>query len=100
VESAIPRQADLALADAGLVTVTGIPSEVPAGMPEGASGTVAGSEGLVEKPFDFVEQMPDFSDGGQAGMLKFISKHLRYPNHALAQAGGHCHCLFRGERNW
>jgi protein TonB len=84
VESEIPSQVDFTTADPGLVTAAGIPSEGIAGTPEATIGTGAGSEALAEKPFDFVEQMPDYADGGQAGMLKFISKHLRYPNRAVA----------------
>lgn len=41
---------------------------------------------IVTQPFVFVEKMPEFPEGGQAGMYKFISKHLRYP--AVAQSRG------------
>ena len=84
VEADIPSQADFTLADPGLVTAAGIPSAGTAGAPEAVGGTGAGTEELPDKPFDFVEQMPAYADGGQAGMLKYISKHLRYPNRAMA----------------
>ncbi len=34
-----------------------------------------------EKPFDFVEQMPEFPDG-QAAMFKFIQENIKYPEMA------------------
>ena len=35
------------------------------------------------KVFDFVEQPPVFSQGGDAGLLRWINEHLRYPSVAL-----------------
>ncbi len=35
------------------------------------------------KVFDFVEQPPVFSQGGDAGLLRWINDHLRYPSVAL-----------------
>ncbi|MBK9271462.1 MAG: energy transducer TonB [Saprospiraceae bacterium] len=35
-------------------------------------------EPAPEKPFDFVEQMPEFPDG-QAAMMKFIQSNMKYP---------------------
>lgn len=84
VEADIPSQTDFTLADPGLVTAAGIPSAGTAGTPEAVAGTRTGTAELPDKPFDFVEQMPAYADGGQAGMLKYISKHLRYPNRAMA----------------
>jgi periplasmic protein TonB len=85
-EADIPKQSDFAAADPGPVTAAGTPSEGTIGTPEASAGTGTGVAGATEevKPFDFVEQMPDYLDGGQAGMLKFIGKHLRYPSRAMA----------------
>jgi periplasmic protein TonB len=85
VAADIPSQADFTAADPGLATVAGTPSEGTAGTPDAAAGDGAGAGETValDKPFDFVEQMPEFADGGQAGLLKFIGKHLRYPGRAV-----------------
>lgn len=32
--------------------------------------------------FEVVEQMPEFPDGGMAGMMKYLSSHIRYPEAA------------------
>jgi protein TonB len=83
-EADIPKQADFAVADPGLVTAAGIPADGTIGAPIADSGTGSEVAAAPETAFVFVEQMPDYADGGQAGMLKFISKHLRYPNRAAA----------------
>lgn len=36
--------------------------------------------------FQVVEEMPEYPDGGQAGLLAFLSKNIRYP--AIAQENG------------
>jgi protein TonB len=73
---------------AGPITIDGTgddlpPIEVVDGMGEGTEAPVE----AVAEPEEFlvVEEMPEFP-GGQAAMLKFIGKHLRYP--ASAQAKG------------
>ena len=36
----------------------------------------------VGQIFEVVEQMPEFPDGGMAGMMKYLSSHIRYPEAA------------------
>jgi periplasmic protein TonB len=85
----MPDQAAFTEADPGLVTAAGTPSDgsIPLSVPGEGQGTSLGDGAAagIEQPFDFVEQMPDYADGGQAGMLRFISKHLRYPNRAQSE---------------
>ena len=83
VAAEIPSQTDFAQADPGLATTTGIASAGSIGEATAPAGDGAGEE--IQKPFDFVEQMPEYADGGQAAMLKFISKHLHYPHRAVAE---------------
>lgn len=85
VTEEIPSQKDFTVTDPGLVMAAGIASEGIAGLPDAATGNGSGTgeAAVTEKPFDFVEQMPEYADGGQAGLLKFISKHLRYPGRAV-----------------
>jgi len=73
---------------AGPLTIDGTgddlpPLEIADGTGEGAGAPME----AVAEPTEFiaVEEMPEFP-GGQAAMLKFIGKHLRYP--ASAQAKG------------
>ncbi len=74
---------------AGPLTVEGTGDELP--LIDIADGTGEGTGAPVEaaapptEVFLVVEEMPEFP-GGQAAMLKFIGKHLRYP--ASAQAKG------------
>jgi protein TonB len=84
VTAEIPNQADFKAADPGLVTAAGIPSDGTLGTPVEAGGTGDAVEESVDAPFVAVEQMPVYADGDHAGMMKFISKHLRYPNRAVA----------------
>ncbi len=75
-------------ANAGPLTVEGLGDDLPP--IEIADGTGEGTGAPVEvaaPPTEFlvVEEMPEFP-GGQAAMLKYIGKHLRYP--ASAQAKG------------
>ncbi len=78
----------LKTAIAGPLTIDGEGDELPP--IEIADGTGEGTGAPVEvaaPPTEFlvVEEMPEFP-GGQAAMLKYIGKHLRYP--ASAQAKG------------
>lgn len=72
---------------AGPMTIEGTgddipPLEVSDGTGEGTSAPV---EAVVSpEEFIVVEEMPEFP-GGQAAMLKFIGKHLRYPSSAQAK---------------
>jgi protein TonB len=36
-----------------------------------------------EEVFVFVEEMPEYKDGGQKGFLDFISKNINYPDYAI-----------------
>ena len=46
---------------------------------------LTGSEIQEENVFDFVEQPPVFSQGGDAGILRWINNHRRYPEVSLQQ---------------
>jgi periplasmic protein TonB len=84
VKVEMPSQAAFAEADPGLVTAAGVPSEGTAGTPQ-ASGTGTGTgegTGAATEVFISVEQMPEYVEGGEAGMMKFISRNLRYPRGA------------------
>ncbi len=77
----------LQTAISGPLTVDGIEVDVPPvdvgiGTGEGAGAPVE----VAAPPTEFivVEEMPEFP-GGQAAMLKFIGKHLRYPSSAQAK---------------
>jgi protein TonB len=77
----------LQTAVSGPLTVDGIEVDVPP--VDVAVGTGEGTGAPVEAvapPTEFlvVEEMPEFP-GGQAAMLKFIGKHLRYPSSAQAK---------------
>ncbi|WP_161596808.1 energy transducer TonB [Chitinophaga vietnamensis] len=62
----------------------GVPPEMLAGK---GSGVVAAPPGKTESetPLTFVEIMPEFP-GGEAAMMKFLSKNIRYP-HAATENG-------------
>ncbi len=62
--------------DAEEPVVVGV--EVPGDAPEVA---VVGMEQETEKVFDVVEQMPCFP-GGEAELMQFLSKNIKYPNEA------------------
>jgi protein TonB len=72
---------------AGPLTIDGEGEDLP--LIDIADGTGEGTGAPVEvagPPAEFlvVEEMPEFP-GGQAAMLKFIGKHLRYPSSAQAK---------------
>jgi protein TonB len=56
---------------------------------EGGDGekTGAATEPASSAPFVAVEKMPEFT-GGQAALLRYLQKHLRYPGSALAAGVG------------
>ncbi len=72
----------------GPLTIDGTGDDLP--LIDIADGTGEGAGPLVEAAapptavFLVVEEMPEFP-GGQAAMLKFIGKHLRYPSSAQAK---------------
>ena len=73
----------------GLVA-TGDPNAVDATGPAGTiSGPAEGADAVVAptEPFIVVEKMPEFA-GGQAALLRYLQKHLRYPSSALAAGVG------------
>ncbi|MBD0256792.1 MAG: energy transducer TonB [Cytophagales bacterium] len=73
---------------AGPLTIDGIGDEIPViDITEGTGEGTGAPVEAVAPPTEFlvVEEMPEFP-GGQAAMLKYIGKHLRYP--ASAQAKG------------
>ncbi len=83
-----PTVDDLQNAIAGPLTIDGTGDDLP--LIDIADGTGGGAGALVEaaappaEVFLVVEEMPEFP-GGQAAMLKFIGKHLRYPSSAQAK---------------
>jgi protein TonB len=69
---------------------TGDPSAVATTGPTGpATGPAEGTETApaTNEPFIAVEKMPEFT-GGQAALLRYLQKHLRYPGSALAAGVG------------
>ena len=85
VTSTIPAQSDFTQAIPGLENGVGElnTDDAPA---EVSSKSDNGAEELpITEPFHFVEIMPEYAQGGQAGMLKFIYKHLRFPTVAQEQ---------------
>lgn len=77
---------------AGPVTLEGTGTDLPPAEAvfTGESGTGLSSEVTAEpenKIFIAVEQMPEFP-GGQAAMMRFISKHLHYPRSAADKGIG------------
>jgi len=72
------------------LTATGDPNAVAATEPGGgASGPAEGpaTAPATNEPFIVVEKMPEFA-GGQAALLRYLQKHLRYPGSALAAGVG------------
>jgi protein TonB len=71
-------------------TAVGDPSAVATTGPAGpASGPAdaSGNTTNTNEPFIAVEKMPEFA-GGQAALLRYLQKHLRYPGSALAAGVG------------
>jgi protein TonB len=69
---------------------TGDPSAVATtGLTGPASGPAEATETApaTNEPFIAVEKMPEFA-GGQAALLRYLQKHLRYPSSALAAGVG------------
>ncbi len=55
---------------------------------DGGDGTKSGpATSVSSEPFIAVEKMPEFA-GGQAALLRYLQKHLRYPGAALAAGVG------------
>ena len=65
---------------AGPGVTTGPPTGPVTGPPTG--GESAGTESESSAPFVYVEKMPEFA-GGQAALLRYLSKNLHYPPAAL-----------------
>ena len=83
-EEEIPDVEVLEEVDAGVKTVEGDPNApLDLGEIDGTSDVVA--EVVEEKPYTYVEQMPEFP-GGETEMLKYLAKNIRYP--AAAQRAG------------
>lgn len=83
VKENIPEQGSFTAADPGLTTTEGTPGGT--NLPAENLGNGSGTE-IVEtttEPFIWVENMPEYEDGGTAGMNKFISRNLKYPPSAL-----------------
>jgi len=85
VTTTIPNQNSFDQADLGLEDGVGEPvvGVIPAEIT--GSGGTGEIELAVTETFNFVEIMPEYEQGGQAGMLKFIYKHLRFPRMAQEQ---------------
>lgn len=90
VTAEMPSQSAFENADPGLVSSAGLPADGTAGEPQATgngTGTGEGTGvGVATEPFISVEQMPEYLQGGEAGMMKFISRNLNYPR--LASENG------------
>ena len=83
-EEKVPDQSELEEADIGTKTVEGVKgAPLDLGDIDGTSDVVA--EVVEEKPYTYVEQMPEFP-GGEGEMMKYLGKNIRYP--AAAQRAG------------
>lgn len=60
---------------------------LPATTGEGGTEEVTSTAPTSSEPFVAVEKMPEFA-GGQAALLRYLQKHLRYPGSALAAGVG------------
>jgi protein TonB len=72
------------------LTTSGDPSAVATTGPTGpAGGPAEGTDTApaTNEPFIVVEKMPEFA-GGQAALLRYLQKNLRYPSSALAAGVG------------
>ncbi len=82
-----PRQSDMTNAVIGTQNVDGEPTNAVdlSGIDEGATGSGEGAakEGNMSV-FDFAEEMPTF-EGGEAALMKYISKRMRYPRQAVGE---------------
>lgn len=85
VTTTIPNQTDFTQADPGMEDVMGESATNAAPVEAAGVGGTGTVEVLITEPFNFVEIMPEYEQGGQAGMLKFIYKHLRFPRAAQEQ---------------
>ncbi|RZK26614.1 MAG: energy transducer TonB, partial [Hymenobacter sp.] len=68
---------------------TGLGDTSPSSTNTDGDGTEVGpaSTPASSEPFVVVEKMPEFT-GGQAALLRYLQKHLRYPSSALAAGVG------------
>ncbi|SIT95050.1 outer membrane transport energization protein TonB [Pontibacter indicus] len=83
-EEKVPDQSELEDVDIGTKTVEGVKgAPLDLGDIDGTSDVVA--EVVEEKPYTYVEQMPEFP-GGEGEMMKYLGKNIRYP--AAAQRAG------------
>ncbi|MBX0334033.1 energy transducer TonB [Pontibacter sp. HSC-14F20] len=83
-EEKVPDQSELEDVDIGTETVEGVKgAPLDLGDIDGTSDVVA--EVVEEKPYTYVEQMPEFP-GGESEMMKYLGKNIRYP--AAAQRAG------------
>lgn len=71
------------------LTTTGDPNAVATTGPTGPAGdpTADTNAPATNEPFVVVEKMPEFA-GGQAALLRYLQKNLRYPSSALAAGVG------------
>jgi len=72
------------------LTATGDPNAVATVEPGGVGSVPAvgpTDASATNEPFIVVEKMPEFA-GGQAALLRYLQKHLRYPGSALAAGVG------------
>jgi protein TonB len=86
-ESKVPEQEELIGKASGLVTSIGEPGAsvdaIPEDLPVG-NGEAVTSSGMKEKPYTFVEQMPELpGGGGQLAIVAAIQKAVKYPGLAL-----------------
>ena len=47
--------------------------------------TVVEEEPEEQTIFEVVEQMPEFPNGGMAGLMQFLSKNIKYPTHCTGK---------------
>ena len=85
-ESEVPNQEELLNKQSGIRTIEGDPNSepmVPEELPAGKGNSSIG-EAVVDKPYTFVEQMPQLpGGGGQLAIVMAIQKAVRYPSLAL-----------------
>jgi protein TonB len=83
-----PMPSELVEKPSGLVATSNTGTEAPS-QPGTAlgPGTDVGPATTPSEPFVAVEKMPEFA-GGQAALLRYLQKHLRYPGSALAAGVG------------
>jgi periplasmic protein TonB len=83
-EEKVPDQKELEDIDIGTKTVEGVKgAPLDLGDIDGTSDVI--SDVVEDKPYNYVEQMPEFP-GGDGEMMKYLSKNIRYP--AAAQRAG------------